>query len=171
MEIKDLKIKAEKLYPELENVVEDRQAVTVLKNLLSSNRGEMAGVLQYIFQSVEANKTNQEIGNLFEEISVVEMLHTNLLMNAITEFGGVAKFEDAYGNIFNGNYINYSLKLKEMLEHNIKAEQQAIEDYLSAIKTVKNESLKQLFERIIEDEKLHLDAFKTVRDTVQFMSI
>ncbi|MCQ2555706.1 MAG: manganese catalase family protein [Clostridia bacterium] len=171
MEIKDIKIKFEGGYPEPENVVEDKQAVAVLKNLLSSNRGEIAGVLQYVFQSSVADKTNQEIGKLFEEIAVVEMMHTELLMHDINSFGGVAKFEDSYGNIFTGNYINYSLKLTEMLEHNIKAEQHAIEDYELAIKMVKNESLKQQFQRIIEDEKLHLNAFKIVRDTVQFMSI
>ncbi len=171
MGIKEILVKEGKPYPELENVVEDKHTIGVLKNLLSSKNGELTGVLQYIFQAVEADKTNEEIGKLFEEIAVVEMLHTDLLMNAITEFGGVPKYEDSYGNVFNGNYVNYSLKLKEMLEHNIKAETQTIEDYLVGIKSVKNESLKRLFERIVEDEKLHLEAFKILRDTVQFMSV
>ena len=65
----------------------------------------------------------------------------------------------------------YIVKLKDMLDNNIKAENIAIESYKLAITRVKNQSLKDLFMRIIEDEMRHVEIFKRIRDNVQFMSI
>ena len=36
---------------------------------------------------------------------------------------------------------------------------------------LENQSLKDLFARIIEDEQRHLEIFKTIRDSVEFMSV
>ena len=58
-----------------------------------------------------------------------------------------------------------------MLENNIRAESVAIENYNMAKDKVKNQSLKDLFARIIEDEERHIEIFKRIRDNVQFMSV
>ena len=171
MNFEELEVKIKKPYPELVDVREDMQTVAVLKNLASSKSGEMAGVLQYIYQSVVAGKTNLAISEIFEEIGVVEMMHLDMLMHAITLFGGIPKYEDAQGNFFNTANINYSMRLREMLDNNIRAESIAIENYQMAINRVKNQSLKDLFARFIEDEMRHLEIFKTIRDNVEFMSI
>ena len=171
MNFEDLEVKIKKPYPELFDVCEDMQTVAILKNLASSKSGEMAGVSQYIYQSVIAGKTNETISEIFEEIGVVEMMHLDMLMHAITLFGGVPKYEDSQGNFFNTANINYTMKLREMLDNNIRAESIAIENYQMAINRVKNQSLKDLFARFIEDEMRHLEIFKTIRDNVEFMSI
>jgi len=171
MDFRELNIKVDKPYPEIVDAQDDMSTVAVLKNLASSRVGEMAGVLQYIYQSVIADKTNQEIASIFEEIGVVEMLHLDMLMHAISLFGGIPKYEDSQGNFFNTANLNYSMKLRDMLENNIRAESIAIENYEMAINKVKNQSLKDLLRRIIEDEMRHLEVFKQIRDNVQFMSI
>ncbi len=171
MNFEDLEVKVNKPYPEIVDVQEDMMTVSVLKNLTSSRVGELAGVLQYIYQSVIADKTNSEIAEIFEEIGIVEMMHLEMLMHAISLFGGIPKYEDAQGNYFNTANLNYSIKLRDMLDNNIKAESVAIENYQNAIMRVKNESLKNLFARIIEDEQRHLEIFKRIRDNVEFMSV
>ncbi len=171
MNFSDIEVRINKSYPELINVQGDMQTVAILKNLLFSRVGELGGVLTYIYQSVIADKTDEEIASIFEEIGVVEMIHQDMLMHAISEFGGNPKYEDAQGNYFNTANINYSMKLREMLDNNIKAETIAIENYNIAISRVKNQSLKDLFARIIEDEKRHLEIFKQIRDNVEFMSV
>ena len=45
--------------------------------------------------------------------------------------------EDAQGNFFNTAFLNYTNKLKEMLENNIRAETLSIENYQLAIEKVK----------------------------------
>lgn len=171
MELGNIKVRLDKPYPKILNATNDQMAVNILKNLAGSRTSELTAVLQYIYQSVIADKSADEIGAIFEEIGIVEMTHLDLLMHAITDFGGTPKYEDSQGNQFNSNYINYTVKLKEMLNNNILAEQRAIEQYNEAIKRVKNESLKELFRRIIQDEELHIKVFKYLKDSVEFLSI
>lgn len=171
MELGNIKVRLDKPYPKIVNTTNDQMTVNILKNLAGSRTSELTAVLQYIYQSVIADKSADEIGAIFEEIGIVEMTHLDLLMHAITDFGGTPKYEDSQGNQFNSNYINYTVKLKEMLNNNILAEQRAIEQYNEAIKRVKNESLKELFRRIIQDEELHIKVFKYLKDSVEFLSI
>ena len=171
MNFKDIEVKINKPYPEINDAEEDFQTVGILKNLVSSRMGELAGVMQYIYQSVIADKTNEEIAEIFEEIGVVEMIHLDILMHAITLFGGNPKYEDSHGNFFNTANLNYTMKLKDMLDNNVKAENMSIENYKQAISRVRNQSLKDLLSRIIEDEERHVEIFKQIRDSVQFMSI
>lgn len=171
MNFGEIEVRVNKPYPEIENAQEDFVTVNILKNLANSRVGEMPAASQYVFQSVVADKTNEEIASVFEEIGVVEMMHLDMLMHAISDFGGVPKYEDANGNFFNAGTLNYTMKLKEMLDNNIRAETVAIENYEMAINRVKNQSLKDLFMRIIEDEKRHIEIFKKIRDNVQFMSV
>lgn len=171
MNFEDVEIKIDKPYPEIINATDDRETVAILKNLATSKTGEIGGILQYIYQSVVSNRINADIASIFEEIGIVEMIHLDLLMNAIVDFGGVPKYEDAMGNLFNVSNINYSLKLKDMLQSNIKDEQIAIENYSRAIDRVKNVSLKDLLERIKLDEEKHLQIFKQILNNVTFMSV
>ena len=99
------------------------------------------------------------------------MMHLDLLMHAIADFGGIPKYEDASGYSFNVSNINYSLKLKDMLQNNIKDEMMAIEAYTTAKERVKNQSLKNLLDRIILDEQKHLEVFKQLLNNVTFMSV
>lgn len=171
MNWEDIEVKVNKPYPEIVGAEEDKSTVAVLKNLLSSRIGELTAVLQYTFQSVVSNKIEREIAEILEEISIVEMIHVEKLMKAISLFGGIPRYEDAVGNMFNSGYVFYSTKLIEMLNANIAGEKRAIEEYKNAILKVKNQSLKNLFERIIEDEELHIAVFKKIKDNVQFLSI
>lgn len=171
MNFEDIEIKVNKPYPEIENAYDDPKTVAILKNLASSRIGEFGAVSQYIYQSVIADKTTSDIAEIFEEIGIVEMIHLDMLMHAITMFGGIPKYEDANGNFYNTSWLNYSMKLKDMLENNIRAESIAIDNYNMAIKEVNNQSLKDLFARIIEDEKKHIEVFKQIRDNVSFMSV
>ena len=170
MDLNNILVKEKKDYPEIENAIDDNQTVAILKDLAFSKQGELAAVLTYIFQSTIADKSNDDLGELFEEIAITEMAHLGLLMHAICAFGGVPKYETSNGVPFNTNWVNYNAKLKDMLEQNIKGEQEAIENYNQAIKMVKNQSLKDLFARIILDEQKHVEALKQVRATVQFLS-
>lgn len=171
MEITNISIRANSIYPEINNANNDPRIVAILKDLLSSRQGELVGVLQYIYQSRISQQIEPDFSAILEEIAIVEMQHVELLMDAIIDFGGLPKYENSRGQSFNTNYINYSSKLKDILDVNIQGEQQAISDYTNAQRMVGNESLKNLLGRIVEDEQLHLNAFKHLRNTVKFLSI
>ena len=171
MEITNIKIRGNTPYPQIINANNDARTVQVLKDLLSSKEGEITGIMQYFYQASIAKQTNQDIADILEEISIVEMEHMELLMDAIIAFGGNPTYSNSQGQPFNANYINYSTKLKDMLDANISGEEQAIKNYYKAQQLVSNMSLKELLARIVEDEQLHLQAFKTLRNTVGFLSL
>ena len=171
MNLENIKVRVDKPYPEITNAKDDFQTVNILKNLANDRNSELRASLQYVYQSVVADKTDEDIATIFEEIGIVEMMHLDMLMHAIEDFGGNPVYEDSFGNMFNSSFVNYTTKLKEMLDNNIRGEQMAIEAYTQAINRVSNESLKQLFMRIIEDEKQHIEVFKTIRNNVKFLSI
>lgn len=171
MDISNLEVRLDKPYPEIENVVEDKYTVGILKNLVASKRGELSDILQYVYQAVVADGVDKEIGGLFEEIAIVEMMHLEMLMMAIAEFGGLPKYEDANGVPFNVTSINYTIKLKDMLEGNIYSETTGAEIYRQAGEKVKNESLKNLLNRIAEDEDHHANILKEILNNVKFLSI
>ena len=64
--------------------------------------------------SFRSKKCTKSTASIFEEIGIVEMMHLDMLMHAISDFGGVPRYEDANGNFFNFANLNYTMKLKEM---------------------------------------------------------
>ncbi len=171
MGFENIELRVKQPYPQIEGATDDLQTVAVLKDLANGRDGELCAILTYIFQSTIADKTNDDIGKIFEEIAIVEMCHLGLLMHAICDFGGTPKYEISSGAPFNINNVNYNTKLKDILDIDIREEQGAIANYTQAIKMVKNQSLKDLFARIILDEQKHIDALKQVRAQVQFLSV
>ena len=171
MELKEIVVRVNTPYPEITGATRDLKTVGILKNLMSSQDGELRGVLQYFYQSSVGNNIQSEIANILEEISIVEMMHMEQLSHAIVDFGGDPKYDNSQGQFFNTGVVNYTQKLREALEQNIRLEEGAIRNYNNAINMVENQSLKNLFRRIIEDEKLHLQVFTHLMNTVKFMSL
>ncbi len=167
----DILVRSNKPYPEIEGAVDCRRTVAILRNLATARHSELSTILQYTFQSIEADQVIEEVGKVLEEIGVVEMMHLDMLMHAIRDFGGSPRYEDSQGQMYNTSGVNYSTKLKDIIEIDIRDENIAIEEYKRAINMVNNESLKQLFARIIEDEEMHIEALKKVRDNVTFLSL
>ena len=171
MDLGEIKIRQELNYPEIEDATECGRTVGVLKDLVSARGGELNEVLQYVYQSTVADKSDADLGQLFEEVGIVCMNHTGLLMHAITDFGGLPKYEDGNGYPFNMSCIKYTYKLKDMLDDNIVLTQNQIDNYKKAINMVSNVSLQKLFERIIKDKEVWLESLKTLRGTIKFLSV
>lgn len=171
MNFEHLKVRSNTPYPKITGATDNPKIVAILKDLNSGRFGEITAVLQYTYQDIVCGSNSAEIAKIFEEIAIVEMLHSELLGDAIKDFGGNPVYQDGKGQWFSSGYVNYSTKLIEMLDANITAEKKAILDYTNAITMVDNQSLKALLQCIIEDEKLHLQAFKEIKENVKFFSI
>lgn len=171
MDLKNFIVKLKEPYPEIVDATPSLKTVNIIKNLMSSQESELTAVLQYFYQSSISKDIEKEISDVLEEISIVEMMHLELLSHAIVDFGGEPRYENSIGYSFSANAVNYSTNLKKILDINIAGEEKAIESYKKAIDMVDNESLKSLFRRIIEDEKLHIKIFNYLMNNVKFMSI
>ena len=107
-----------------------------------------------------------EIATALREISVVEMEHFEKLGEAIVEFGGNPNLTDGRGNVWTGRNVLQLRNPRDILIANIRAEERAICEYQRSAARTQNESLRALFERIIEDEKNHIIIFNELLGTL-----
>ena len=97
MELKELKVRSNAPYPTITDATNNAKTVRVIKNLMSGYDSELKAVLQYFYQSSLSYKIQPEISKIFEEISVAEMKHMELLSRAIVDFGGDPKYDNGQG--------------------------------------------------------------------------
>jgi bacterioferritin len=93
------------------------------------------------------------------------MHHMDLLGEMIINMGTEPIFTAYPPNTFNwwtARYVDYSNTPQRMLMSDIQGEINAIEDYQSMLKKLRNEQVAAVISRIILDEKVHLARFKEI---------
>ena len=66
--------------------------------------------------------------------------------------------------MWNSNFVNYSTNLKDMLKIDISSEEAAIKTYTLHKKLIDDKYIKEMLDRIIMDEKRHLEIFNYLYD-------
>ena len=137
-------------------------ALVLLENY-SGNISEETAVHQYLYEYLMLNNEYQEFANIMMEISEVEMKHLRLLGETIKLLGvmpvfGVVKQDKSYESWCSNN-IKYEVNLKEMILLNIKYEEEAIKKYNESYSLVNDIYVRNLINRIIEDELIHISVF------------
>jgi bacterioferritin len=143
-------------YPEVTGAP-DPQTVAMLKDSYAGVHGELTSIAMYIYQNGRS-VTNDAFANAVLQIAICEMIHLDMLGDAITSLGGDASFDDGHF-YWNASNVNYTSDFREMLNANILAERTAIDTYKKQIALTENKSVKALLSRIIKDEELHLRFF------------
>ncbi len=117
---------------------------------------ELQVAIQYMWQHVRGSGyQSPPITDEFKKIAIVEMKHAEAIAERVDYLGGVPTTEPAP--------ITVGESLKEMLELDIKAEEEAIELYKEIIEKAMEEKdyvTKRLFEQILADEEEHHDTFQ-----------
>ena len=148
-------------YPEIE-VDKNLSDSRLLMPSYGGNAGEITAIMTYSFQHFICPV--DEIARVLRGISIAEMRHGELLGEAITALGG---YPIVGGRTYwNGSYVNYTLDTKKFLKQNILAEENAILGYERTILNLSQDCLKQLLERIIVDEEIHIKLFKELLQTI-----
>ncbi len=114
--------------------------------------------VQYMWQHVMAKGLESaEIAETFEEVAIAEMKHAEKIAERIFYFDVVPTTKP--------DPIKVGGTLKEMLEADAKAEEEAIDLYKEIIKLAASEgdsTTRLLFEQILADEEEHHDTFTTL---------
>ena len=162
-----MEFKSEKEYPSLDGITEDYKTLRVISPAYAGGRGELTAVLQYVYQSILLGRLGKkEMSKTILGIAINEMHHLELLGTAITMLGAPPAFTGCLPypiGYYSASNVNYSKTPCEMIEADIIAESNAIADYRKILTCISNEALTRLIERIIEDEELHLAAFKSMK--------
>ncbi|MCZ7356605.1 MAG: ferritin-like domain-containing protein [Candidatus Methanoperedens sp.] len=127
-----------------------------LLELLNKAIAREIGVsIQYMWQHVMAmGMKSPEIKDIFEDIAVVEMKHAEKIAERLFYLGGTPTTKPTP--------INVGDSLKEMIEFDLKAEDEAIELYTDIIKVADGEedfTTRLLFEEILSEEEEHKHTF------------
>ncbi|NTW59343.1 MAG: ferritin [Nitrospirae bacterium] len=114
--------------------------------------------VQYMWQHIMAKGLESaEIADVFEDAAIEEMKHAEKIAERIFYFDVVPTTKPSPIVVVPG--------LKEMLEADAKAEEEAIDLYKAIIKQAESEgdsTTRLLFEQILADEERHHDTFTTL---------
>lgn len=144
-------------YPEVEGGPDVHTAM-LLKEDYAGADSELTAITQYVFQNARMTE-DEAFANAVLQIAIVEMLHLDMLADAIVTLGGSPRFDDGR-QYWGANHVNYAMNMKDILEANITDEKTAITNYEKHSAMTDNVSVKALLARIIEDEKLHQRFFE-----------
>ncbi len=127
-----------------------------LKNMMvEAIISEMEVAIQYIWQHVTIKGMFAEaVGPVFRVVALQEMMHAELIGERLDYLGGELPLHP--------KNIKVGGPAKEMIENDVKAEEDAIALYKEIIKVAKDEddtTTRKLFEDILRDEEDHHNTF------------
>ena len=164
-----MKVKIDLPYPEVK--VEEKNAYYA--DLLSQDYAgvvsETTAVMQYSYQHFDKSKENKEFAEIIAEIAEVEMKHLELLGETIKMLGEEPIYktcESERGDcvFWSAKNVNYKTDLKDMLKSDINSEKGAIKNYENHKRLIKDKYIKNMLDRIILDEKRHLEILNNIYD-------
>lgn len=154
-----MQCKLNKPYPEIRVEKENIEYAKILLEDYAGSKGEDTAIHEYLFQSF----IKKDISDVLKEISFTEMRHLEILGELITKLGG----KPFYCNLnkkeiipWTSNFVNYTMNLKDMLLSDILLEKETISRYEKHIMEIDDKYVKEILNRIIEDEKLHISCLR-----------
>lgn len=162
-----MKYKSDNPYPKIQVEQKNTHYGNILLQDYAGNISEDSAVHIYSYQHFVKFNIDEEFSDAIEHISMVEMIHLELLGKTIKLLGidPIFATQSNYKNIYwCSNTLNYTTNIIEMLINNIKNEQDAIRQYKYHCSIINDIYIKRLINRIIEDEYIHIEVFKTFLD-------
>lgn len=150
-------------YPEITGGPEP-ETVTLLHEDYAGMVSEFTALNQYMYQYILLTEKDRSFAHELECIAITEMRHKEMLGKAIVRLGGTPIFATC-NSYWCANFVNYVEDPQRMLVSNIGIENAAIANYRFHIQMISNASVRQLLERIILDEELHIRLFNEMMNT------
>lgn len=135
-----------------------KASVTLTDMMNKAIAREIQVSIQYMWQHVMAKGLESaEIAGVFKQVSIVEMKHAEKIAERLFYFDVVPTTKP--------DPIKIGDSVKDMLEIDAKAEEEAIDLYKTIIKQANSEgdsTTRLLFEKILSEEEEHHDTFTTL---------
>jgi bacterioferritin len=157
-------------YPEPMVEKKDAYYAELLFEDYSGAVSEMTAINLYVYQHIIGEGKYDDYAELIGGVAMAEMKHLELLGETIKLLGQKPIYKSSiamYNQPWTASYINYSTNIKDMILEDIKSEQKAIENYKYHLYLIEDKYIRELINRIILDEKLHLKYFKEIYEKYQ----
>lgn len=156
-----MKYHVDKPYPTPKVVEKNEEYANILLHSYAGSVSELTAIHQYLYQSF---LLENHYHSVLEQISIVEMHHLELLAETIKLLGKDPKYEatsSCSGTIpWTTTNVPYPSEFVEMITLDLHSEKMAIRNYQMACLHILDPYIQVLLERIIEDEKLHIQIFE-----------
>lgn len=153
-------------YPSTEGISEDPKAAAVLSSAYAGSESELTAVCQYVYHHFWFGHLGREdIASTLEDIAITEMMHFDILGSLILKLGVNPVFTanpPRQCNFFNTSSVKFSTTPQKMVMDDIAAELDAIRMYESILSRLENEQVAAVIQRIILDEKLHVETLTVI---------
>nr|WP_317413190.1 demethoxyubiquinone hydroxylase family protein [uncultured Solibaculum sp.] len=158
-----MRYSASEPYPPIQVCGPNKKYAQMLKVDLACPQSELTAITQYTYQSWQLDQKLSQVSNTMRHIAMVEMHHLDILGQLIVLLGGNPTYscrQQGRQIIWNGGMPNYCHdSLAQIMKENIAAEEFAIEIYQRQIKCIEDPNIVAILQRIILDEKVHLEIF------------
>lgn len=156
-------------YPIPKVICENHYYASILLEDYAGIFGELTAINQYIYHYITLQESYPEISVLARQVARTEMHHLELLGKIIQLLGElpIMHFVDnGVMTFWNAKFVYYSGDVYDKLSANIRHEATAIHNYRSHQQQIDDPFIQKVLERIILDEKYHLQLFLKMRDEV-----
>lgn len=157
---------AERPFPTTDGLCRDAYSLRIISSVYATPAGELNAILQYLYHYHMFNAGGrEEFARTIGDIAMAEMLHLRLLGATITALGAPPVYTaapPAMFNFYSAKFVTYSHSLVCMAEDDVRAEKQAIRGYERMLCMLRNQKVRDIIERILEDERLHLAEFEKI---------
>ena len=146
-------------YPEIYMKQKDPRYIKMLLDLYAGREGEFTRCCEYIYQIVLTAAGHLDIKEGLDGISRTEMRHLFMLGDIISQLGGDPRLwsvENNRNKMWDGNFVRYTKNIKRMLLSDIESKMAAIRNYRAAMGAIEDEDITYILQRILLDEKIHL---------------
>lgn len=143
-------------------------------NLLSidycGSVSELSAITQYINNENRMAAEKCSLARTILGIAVAEMIHLQMLGELIYLLGGeldfVARHQDGNQKLWTPACLTIPGNIRKMLCADIESEKDAIRQYEIHIRTIKDEHINAVLERIIKDEEYHIMMLQALLEEV-----
>ncbi|WP_051688121.1 SafA/ExsA family spore coat assembly protein [Desulfofalx alkaliphila] len=149
-------------YPEVKVERPNPRYGSMLMDALADKNGEMTAINLYLYYyTILENTKYEELSELLEAISIIEMRHMHDLMKFIKLLGCDPKYENSLGVPWCATYVNYKLhNVCNLLMAVIQDEENAAKLYTCMAREIKDKCVSDWLLRAAEDETHHAKLFK-----------
>ena len=151
-------------FPTTDGICPEAFSMRIISPAYAASTGELNAILQYVYHSLQFKKQGYtKQADTLESIAIAEMYHLHLLGETICELGAApvfTRYPPSGFDFYSAKYVSYSRTLANMLEDDILVERRAVCAYEKMLKQLKNDKVKAVIERILPDEKMHLEALE-----------
>lgn len=148
----------DKPYPKVKLEKKDMSLVPYVRHLYASSEGVLQMFQQYLYQILVLK--NQEFSLILKNMVSCELQHFTMLGEVLLQLGVVPFFGDSIGKqiqYWNSYELYYDQDYKTILEIDLEQKKKAISNYQMFLSIIQDLYLKEIIQRILEDEYLHLE--------------